>query len=87
MTKQKLTCAEYLESVVWLDPKFHQLISEQYWSNGCNTEDLFDFMINSAKYHNIELTDIGIWGYDKPMHECYKSSNTIRHTANTKEFI
>lgn len=65
-----LTCDDYLETL-WNSGRLATIISEQYWSGGVDTRELFDYLETCARKDGVELIDRETWEYDKPLYECY----------------
>lgn len=68
MLKQVLSCDEYIETLSLSD-----IISEQHWSDGVNTSELFKFMQECAKWEHILLSDAEHWDYDTVLYQRYRN--------------
>lgn len=66
-----MNCDEYLE-ILWNDGSLGTVISEQYWGDGVDTEDLFEYMLRCASKDGVLLTDMNVWDYDKALYACYR---------------
>lgn len=73
MKQLLMPCDEYLEGLWCYDQGLHELISEQFWSGGVDTYELFEYMKTVAVIQHITLTDVDTWNYDKALYEAYKS--------------
>lgn len=69
-----MTCDDYLEHL-WNTYTFHTLISEQYWSGGVNTLELWEYMQRQALKDCVQLEDLETWDYDKHLYVCYQNSD------------
>lgn len=57
-----MTCQEYAEQN---ENEIDDYMQDAHWDGGLNTDCLFDSLIEWAKKDKINLTDIGIFDYDK----------------------
>lgn len=65
---------DYVNNIYSRDYRMANYIDELYWDGGCDTEKMFNFILQCSKADGIVIVDIDTVDYDRALYILYRDT-------------